>query len=74
MTIANAPAYAYWIYHYAGAFASATACEEERQEFIEQETSAGQMFVAYPCGYHDRNPETRSGPAGWYFRWGIFAA
>ena len=74
MTAASVPAHAYWIYHYDGVFDSASTCEQVRQDFIEQNTSAGQMFTVGPCAYHDRNPETGSGPAGWYYRGGIFAA
>ncbi len=74
MTATSLPAYAYWIYHYDGAYNSAETCEQARQDFIQQNTDAGQMFSAGPCAYRDRNPETNSGPAGWYYRWGIFAA
>jgi hypothetical protein len=73
MTATSLPAYAYWIYHYDGAFASAESCEQARQEFIRQNTEAYQPFSAGPCAYREVNPETNSGPAGWYYRWGIAA-
>lgn len=74
LALTGTPAYAYWIYHYDGAYASESTCGEVRQQFIDQETAIGQMFYAGPCAYRDFNPETGSGPAGWYYRWGIFAA
>jgi hypothetical protein len=74
LTTATTPAHAYWVYHWAGAFSTDAACAADRQAFIDQESGTGQMFRVYPCGFHDRNPETGFGPAGWYYLWGIFAA
>jgi hypothetical protein len=70
----STPAHAYWIYHWSGPYSAQEGCLADRQAFIEQETEAGQMFTVGPCGYHERNPETGFGPAGWFYRWGIFAA
>lgn len=69
----TADATGYWIYHYDGAYGSEARCGEVRQEFIEQNTAAAQPFSAGPCHYRDTNPETGTGPAGWYYRWGILA-
>ncbi|NUT54277.1 MAG: hypothetical protein HOV94_44350 [Saccharothrix sp.] len=73
MTATSLPAYAYWIYHYDGAYSTVEECGQARQTVIQDHTDAGQMFDVDPCAYRDRNPETNSGPAGWYYRWGIFA-
>ncbi|HEX6355200.1 hypothetical protein [Actinophytocola sp.] len=70
----STPAWAYWIYHWDGDFATQETCLDARQTFIEQNTDAAQPFTVGPCGYHAQNPETGSGPAGWYYRWGISAA
>ncbi|RKT74831.1 hypothetical protein DFJ66_8205 [Saccharothrix variisporea] len=69
----SASATGFWIYHYDGAFDSVSRCQEARQEFIEQNQSVGQPISVWPCAYHDVNPETGTGPAGWYYRWGILA-
>ncbi|MEU4807379.1 hypothetical protein [Actinosynnema sp. NPDC023587] len=74
LTLSNAPAQAYWIYHWDGAYSSDAECQVARQGFIDQETGMGQMFTVTRCTHHDRNPETNSPQAGWYYRWGIFAA
>lgn len=74
LVTATLPAHAYWIYHWDGVFSSQESCLAARQSFIDQETEAGQMFNVSPCGYYEDNPETGFGPAGWYYRWGIFAA
>ncbi|GAA1287646.1 hypothetical protein [Saccharothrix xinjiangensis] len=69
----SADAAGYWIHHYSGAYDTAATCGADRQAAIDQEASLGHMFYAWPCVYEVRNPETGTGPAGWYFRWKIFA-